>query len=351
MAKASKTNKKTSDKTRKVKRKSDKTVGGSTKASDADADKKPIEKTNAEEPKGFGLRLMDEIQNEGTVHHRAVAQVEALTKRNLVVYESFFSHPTGIIDDPDDGMIARLLTSIDLSKYPDTLDLMINSPGGSPTTAEKIILTCRSYADSFRVIVPQSAMSAATLVAMGANGILMTETAEVGPIDPQMRVQGPQGPILRPAAAWVDAYLDLVNKMQQAIVNKQPHHPFAEMLRKLDPSWIQVCMKARQLAEKIALDYLHKHMLVGKSEDDVRAVVKNFLTEGEEFSHGRAIRAVKAKEYGLNIETIENGSPLWEAVTTLHARCEHFVQTAGLAKYLVVRNGGIRVGVRQVQIS
>jgi len=294
---------------------------------------------------------MDEIQNEGTVHHQAVAQVEALTKRNLVVYESFFSHPAGIIDDPDDGMIAKLLTSIDLSKYPGTLDLMMNSPGGSPTTAEKIILTCRSYTESFRAIVPQSAMSAATLIAMGADSILMTETAEVGPIDPQMRMQTPQGPISRPAAAWVDAYLDLVNKMQQAIVGKQPHHPFAEMLRKLDPSWIQVCLKARQLAEKIALDYLHKYMLEGKSEDEVRDVVKNFLTEGEEFSHGRAIRAEKAKAYGLNVETIEKDSRLWEAITTLHARCEHFVQTRGLAKYLVVRSGGIQVHVRQVQIS
>jgi len=301
--------------------------------------------------KRFGLNLMDEIQNEGTVHYQAVAQVEALTKRNLVVYESFFSHPAGIIDDPDDAMIHRLLTSIDLAKFPETLDLMISSPGGSPTTAEKIILTCRSYAKSFRVIVPQSAMSAATLVAMGADEILMTETSEIGPIDPQMRMQTPQGPISRPAAAWVDAYLDLVNKMQQAIVNQQPHHPFAEMLRKLDPSWIQVCLKARQLAEKIAVDYLHNHMLAGKSEAEVRAAVRNFLTEGEEFSHGRAIRCAKARQYGMKVETVENGSPLWEAITTLHGRCEHFVQTRGLAKYLVVRNGGIQVHVRQVQIS
>jgi membrane-bound ClpP family serine protease len=137
---------------------------------------------------------MDKIQNEGSVHNQSIESVEALTKRNLVVYESFFSHPAGIIDDPDDNWIERLLTSIDLTKHKGTLDLLINSPGGNPTTAEKIILTCRSYADSFRVIVPSSAMSAATLIAMGSDAIVMTPTAEIGPIDPQMRMQTPQGP-------------------------------------------------------------------------------------------------------------------------------------------------------------
>lgn len=308
-------------------------------------------KAKVPEPKGFGLRVMDEIQNENTVHHSGVQAIEALTKRNLVVYESFFSHPAGIIDDPDAAMIERLLTSINLSEYPGGIDLMINSPGGNPTTAEKIILTCRTYADSFRVIVPASAMSAATLVAMGADVIVMTPTSEIGPIDPQMRVQTPQGPISRPAAAWVDAYRDLVNKMQQAIVGSQPPHPYAEMLRKLDPSWIQVCLKARQLAERIALDYLQKHMLSGKNEDEIRSVVKNFLTEGEEFSHGRATRYEKAQEYGLAVDALEKGSPLWEAVTTLHARCEHYVQTRGYAKYFLGRNGGINVSVKQVQIS
>ena len=305
------------------------------------------------EPKGFGLRLMDEIQNEGSVHHDAVAEVERLTSRNLIVYESFFSHPAGIIDDPDAAMIEKLLTSIDLGKFPDTLDLMINSPGGSPTTAEKIILTCRSYTSSLRVIVPASAMSAATLVAMGADEIVLAPTAELGPIDPQMRMQTPQGAMLRPAAAWIDAYRDLVNEMQKAMTATPPRppHPFVELLRKLDPSWIQVCLKARQLAQRIAIDYLHKYMLPDRTLSDVTSVVKNFLTEGEEFSHGRAIRSSKAKEFGLKVEALEANSELWRAVFTLHARCEHYVQARGYAKYFLARNGGINVSVRQVEVT
>ncbi len=305
MAKASKTKKKPSDKTRKAKRKSGKTVGEPTKAGSAGAGKKPDEKTIAAEPKGFGLRLMDDIQNEGVVHQEVVARIEALTNRNLVSYSSFFAHPAGIIDDHDPRMIETLLQSIDLSRYPGTLDLMINSPGGIPTAAEKIVLTCRAYADSFRVIVPQTAMSAATMIAMGADTILMTATSELGPIDPQMIQNLPNGQqIMRPAKAFIDAYRDLVNKTQAAIKGGDPPHAYIELLRQIDPPWIQECLKARELAKKIVIDFLSRWMLRDMGGEHVKKVVDQFIAEGEEGSHGRAIRSEKTT---LSIASIPMG--------------------------------------------
>lgn len=317
------------------------------------ASKKPDENAIAAESKGFGLRLMDEIQNEGVVHHEAIARIEALTNRNLVSYSSLFGHPAGIIDDHDPHLIETLLQSIDLSKYPGTLDLMLNSPGGSPTSAEKIVLTCRVYADSFRVIVPQTAMSAATMIAMGADTILMTATSELGPIDPQMVQTLPNGTtIVRPAKSYIDAYLDLVNKTQTAIKSGEPPHAYIEMLRKIDPPWIQVCLKARELASKIVLDFLSQWMLNGKDESYIKEVVDRFLEEGEEGSHGRAIRSEKAKAFGLEkVEVMESGGDLWQAVWELHERSQRYVQGRVLGKYLATRNGGINVQAKLLQIS
>lgn len=306
------------------------------------------------EPKGFGLRLMDEIQNEAVVHQELVARIESLTKRNLVSYASFFEHPAGTIHDQDARWIETMLQSVNLARYPDTLDLMLNSPGGSPVAAEKIVLTCRSYAKSFRVIVPQSAMSAATMVAMGADSIVMTDTAELGPIDPQMVQRLPNGlEILRPAKAFIDAYLELVNKMQEAIKRGEPPHPFVELLRTtIDPPWIHVCLRARQLAERIAVDFLSRWMLHEKAPNEVEAVVARFLAEGEEGSHGRAIRAAKAREFGLqNIEVVPTGGKLWQAVWELHERCQRHVQANVLAKYFVTRSGGMNVRVQPIRVS
>lgn len=308
----------------------------------------------AAEPKGFGLRLMDEIQNEGIVHATIVARIEAETQRNLIAYTSFFEHPAGRIDDKDARCIETLLRSIDLSKYPGTLDLMIHSPGGSPVAAEKVVLTCRTYATSFRVIVPQSAMSAATMIAMGADEIVMTETSELGPIDPQMVQKLPNGvEIVRPARAYIDAYLELVNGMQRAIVEGQPPHPYIELLRtKIDPPWIQECVRARQLAETLAVEFLQRWMLKGEEEKKVREVVNRFLTEGEEGSHGRAIRADKAREYGLTAVTVvPRDSELWARIWELNERCQRYAQNKTLAKYFVGRSGGINVQVRQISLS
>lgn len=144
---------------------------------------------------------MDKIQNEGTIHHTAVQAVESITKRNLICYTAFLRHPAGTIVQEDSQFIEHLLRSIDLEQYPGTLDLFLQTPGGDPTAAERIVMTCRSYAKSFRVIVPQTAISAGTLIAMGADSILMTETSELGPIDPQMIISSGQDQILRPAAA------------------------------------------------------------------------------------------------------------------------------------------------------
>lgn len=305
------------------------------------------------ESKGFGLRLMDEIQNEGVVHLELVARIESVTGRNLVTYTSMSEHPAGIIAEPDDRLLETLLQSIDLTRYPDTLDLMLNSPGGSPTAAEKIVLTCRSYARSFRVLVPQTAMSAATLIAMGADCIVMPGTAELGPIDPQMIQQLPGGQaILRPARAFIDAYLELVNKAQEAVRRGEPPHPYLELLRKIDPPWIQVCVRARELAKRIASEFLSKWMLEGRTPRQVEDVVDRFLAEGEEGSHGRAIRPEKARAMGLEkIEIIEAGGELWKLVWELHQRCQQYVRTRGFAKYYVSRSGGINVRIQQLPVN
>jgi ATP-dependent protease ClpP protease subunit len=296
------------------------------------------------------LSLTDRIQNEGTVHPEIVRSIERLTKRNLISYAAFLRHPAGSIVLEDSQLVEALLRSINLKENDGALDLLLHTPGGDPTAAERIVATCRSYASSFRVIVVRSAMSAGTLVAMGADSILMTETAELGPIDPQMIVSSGPDQGLRPAAAFVDAYKDLIGKAQEAIAGGSPPQPFLALLQKMDPTWIQVCLKARELARTIAGEFLGRHMLRGSDQSQIDAVVDHFMKEGELLSHGRIIRSTKAREYGLKIDLVEKATPLDNLLWELQARCEHYVQTKGLAKYLLCRSGGLNVGVQRLQV-
>ena len=70
------------------------------------------------------------------------------------------------------------------------LDLFLTSPGGSPEAAEAIMSYLRTRFDHIRAVVPVASMSAATMMALACDEILMGTHSQLGPIDPQMTVLG-----------------------------------------------------------------------------------------------------------------------------------------------------------------
>lgn len=67
-----------------------------------------------------------------------------------------------------------------------TVDLWLDSPGGSARDAYKIALLLRSVASRIRVVIPDYAKSAATLLSLVADEIYMGPAAELGPLDVQL---------------------------------------------------------------------------------------------------------------------------------------------------------------------
>lgn len=64
------------------------------------------------------------------------------------------------------------------------LDIFLCSNGGSGTVPWRLISLFREYAGKVCVLLPFRAYSAATLLALGADEIVMHPFAEMGPIDP-----------------------------------------------------------------------------------------------------------------------------------------------------------------------
>ena len=64
--------------------------------------------------------------------------------------------------------------------------LILYSNGGGVEPAYLISKCCKTAGNSFHVAVPRFAKSAATLIALGADGIHMGIISELGPIDPQV---------------------------------------------------------------------------------------------------------------------------------------------------------------------
>lgn len=67
-----------------------------------------------------------------------------------------------------------------------TIDFYLYSLGGSLEVPWPIISILREYCENLNVLVTYKAFSATTLIALGADKILMGRKGELGPIDPQM---------------------------------------------------------------------------------------------------------------------------------------------------------------------
>jgi hypothetical protein len=64
------------------------------------------------------------------------------------------------------------------------LDIFLCSNGGSSVVPWRLISLIREFAKKVGVIIPYRAYSAATMLALGADEIVMHPFAEMGPIDP-----------------------------------------------------------------------------------------------------------------------------------------------------------------------
>lgn len=100
----------------------------------------------------------------------------------IITYISKYGHPAAMINPDDTKPIDDLLRSVG---YTENLELMIHSSGGLPENARKIIKMCRQYCKNLTIVVPDAAKSAATIIALGLDKIIMGTTSELDPIDHQ----------------------------------------------------------------------------------------------------------------------------------------------------------------------
>lgn len=128
------------------------------------------------------LRCGDELR------HRYLKRLHEITKRDVILYASGFTSLKA-------GTVPPWTLSIGIQDVQcfmaalhglkgRELDLVLHSPGGSLESAEQLVQYLRSKYDHIRAIIPQNAMSAATMIACACNEIVMGKQSALGPTDP-----------------------------------------------------------------------------------------------------------------------------------------------------------------------
>lgn len=91
-------------------------------------------------------------------------------------------------------VLDRFVHHLDSTGQVKKITLILYTRGGSTLAAWSLVNLIRQFCDELEVVAPSKAHSAGTLICLGADSIMMTKQATLGPIDPS--VNGPLNPLI-----------------------------------------------------------------------------------------------------------------------------------------------------------
>jgi len=266
----------------------------------------------------------------------------------VITYISKYGHPAAGIDHNDTKPIEDMLRSIGESQ---TIELVIHSAGGLAENAKKIVSLIRANCKKFKVVVPDAAKSAATIIALASDKIIMSDSSELGPIDPQILQPSSQGiPTMRPAWTILKGFNQIIEKALREDGSLNP--AYIPILSNFDISLLKYCEIAIENSKKIAEEYLKNGMLKG-NEKKAEETAKDLAYAEKYTSHAHLIDWEEAiKLFGKeDIEYIKNTDPLWNLYWELYCRSALFLENPSIVKLFETENNSVNIRIALPQIS
>jgi hypothetical protein len=281
-----------------------------------------------------------------TIRRRYLAQLATYTRRDTILYASRFVQPgmhisdvESIIDEDVQALI-EVLRGLNSKK----LDLILHSPGGSAEATESVVTMLRKRYNHIRVLVPQLAMSAATMWACAADRIVMGAQSSLGPIDPQMRIRGEGGTVdYVPAQAILDQFERAKSECRKP--NTLP--VWIPILRQYAPALLVQCEDAQELSVQLVKKWLRNYMLVRTkyaARNSLR-IARGLSEHGVFKSHARHIdrdwaRSVGGGSVGLKVDDLESDPQLEDLLMSVfHATMIVFANAPMVAKIVENHKG------------
>jgi hypothetical protein len=181
----------------------------------------------------------------------------------------------------------------------DRLSFFIKSDGGSGQAALRMVNLLRQFAGHLTVLVPLECASAATMLALGADQILMGPLAQLSAVDTSLthdlspldrdnnRVRVSQDELHRVVRLW------------QTQAGKEATNPYQALFGYVHPLVIGAVDRASALSTRLCVEILSYHM----KDAEKRERISNTLNS-EYPSHGYPITLGEARRIGLNVEPL-----------------------------------------------
>lgn len=188
---------------------------------------------------------------------KSLREISSIRKRPIICYIANVLNPSiflNSIDNTDDGPFLELLRNAPASN---DIDILLVTPGGLAETVAHFVSKIREKYKNVAFLLPYMAMSAGTIFSLSGNEIVMTSSAYIGPIDPQ--VPGKDGRFI-PAQAILKLIDDIKKRGQEKIKKGEPvDWTDVQLLKSIDGKEIGNALNASALSQNLVAEYLEKY--------------------------------------------------------------------------------------------
>lgn len=204
------------------------------------------------------------------------------------------------------------------------IDLFLYSAGGDTMVPWRLVSMIREYCDKFSVLVPYKAHSAATMIALGADEIVMSNLSELSPIDPSTaNVFNPADPANSQARIPISvedvmAYFDLAKNKFGIKSDEELSKIFTKFIEsnpQIHPLALGNVNRIHNLIRMLAKRLLKSHKVAMKEE--VVDKIVDYFTE-KLYSHQYFIGRKEAREDLGLMTVVDADTALAKAMTDLY---------------------------------
>ncbi|MBO8427884.1 MAG: hypothetical protein IAC58_05005 [Firmicutes bacterium] len=221
-------------------------------------------------------------------------ELEKIRKRPIITYVT--SIRPGCQAQMSQDVLPIFINQIDKIKGENKdIDLLIISNGGDPIVSWRIISLLREKFENISVLVPYTAYSAATLLALGADEIIMHSYGNLGPLDPQFVFPGPNNKMKSISYEEIKKYIEFVKEIgitDQELLQRS----FEKLTDEIKPTSIGFAKRSSQLALTMSQKLLATHM---KDENKTKQISETLNSKF--YHHGYPLYRKEAIEIGLPI--------------------------------------------------
>lgn len=220
-----------------------------------------------------------------------------------------------------------------------SLDLIVETPGGLAEVVEQMVEVVRSRYEDVAIIVPGTAKSAGTIMAMSADDILMGPTSALGPIDAQLFWQG--------KVFSAEALLKGFKKIQEEVdKEKRLNLAHVPILQQISPGELQHAQNALNFAKVLVTRWLkqykfkdwHTHSTTGQPVSDrerqtrAEEIAEKLCSHSEWLTHNRSIMIQHLREMKLRISDYSEKSELSDAIQRYYTLLQMTFATSSIYK-------------------